>query len=595
MKLSSSLKRITCFILAVLMLLAAAGCSEEAPKKKKKKVVKKKVVIIKKEENDDDDTQSDFVIEDDFDDLEEEDTYTRPVRPLPDVEVGDDYAEPVEPEFDSSYATLNLTNDYVIVYAYENWDNRYEGKNGGANGTPIAVTQTANNRVTANNLQSFLKTAYNVKLDVVLDTDPKADAATKKILVGDTKFYKSKLSEKEFAVNVSGENLIFEGGHFAMVEKAVKWFQTVEAKDGKVATLTSKENDFKSTVTLNGKTFNYVWGDEHDGNGVVNDDKWVQVGHGISSSHPVQDLTNVFDDERFNALENGRMRLSAERYYDETDPVVGYAISGATQTSDTMLFRNGYVEFRARLPYRRGAFPAIWSLSTDNSLVKNVPNYTVDDGYGVYKNRVWNIEIDLFESFADTEFMTTTVHKWYQEIEDYKVVDGKPTAKVILDFGNNNRLDIFDKLKDLSTLSSSMYTCAYSTAYDYNWRYYFENPDTLNNEYHVYSYLYTSDHVTFYIDGNKFLEFDWDPAYDYKNNVDVSKNNNGVGFNFWHYLIYDMNIYTEGRYGQSSFPGIDHIATSEDFPIHMYVDYVRLYQDLDDTSMALHYPAAQVN
>ncbi len=589
MRLNISLKKVTCFLLAVLMLLAATGCSGTA-KKKKKKVVKKKVVVVQK--NEDDNINEPVVDFEDENKDKDEDEEIRLVRPLPEVDTTEKYVEPVVPEFDSSYATLNLTDDYVIVYAVETWQNRYEGKNGGTNGTNISVANTANNRVTANDIKAFIKNEYKLNLPVVKDTDPAAAAATKKILVGDTAFYKSSLADNEFAVKVSGDNLIFEGGHFAMVEKASKWFQTVDVQDGKVATLKSKNIDFTSTVTLDGKTYNYVWGDEHDGNGVVNNDKWVQIGHGISSSHPVSDLTNVFGDERFNALENGRMRLSAERYYDETDPVVGYAISGATQTSDAMLFRNGYVEFRARLPYRRGAFPAIWSLSTESTLSKSVPNYAVDDGYGVYKNRVFNIEIDLFESFADEEFMTSTIHKWYQNIEDYNASTN--VGKVILDFGNGEKIDIYDKLKTVEgTLGSSMYTCAYSTAYNYNWRYYFDNPETLNNEYHVYAYLYESDHISFFIDGEKFLEFDWDIAYDYKDNIDVSRNNNGVGYNFWHYLIYDMNIYTEGRYGQSSFPGIDAIATNEDFPIDMYVDYVRIYQDLADPSMALYYPAAQ--
>ncbi|MDO4607767.1 MAG: hypothetical protein Q4B40_01070 [Clostridia bacterium] len=583
MKLNSSFKKILCFLLAVLMVVATVGCAgETAQKKKKKKIIKKKVIVVANNDN--------VVFENlTLDSTDDTATESRPERPLPDVATNKDkYVEPVVPEFSSEYVDLNLTNDYVIVYSLENWNGRYEGKNGGSNGTPISVSKTANNYVTANDLKVFFKDKYKLNLSVVEDTDPIATSATKKIILS----VSSSLKENEFLVRVDGDDLIFEGGHFAMVEKAAKWFQTVEVKTGKVATLKSKNNDFKSTVTLDNVKYDYVWGDEHDGSGVLNKDKWVQIGHGISSSHEIHDLANVFDDERFNALENGRMRLTADRYYDESDSVVGYAISGNTNTSDAMLFRNGYVEFRARLPYNRGAFPAIWSLSTESTLSKSVPNYAVDDGYGVYKNRVWNIEIDLFESFADTEFMTTTIHKWYQNIEDY---DPKTNVgKVILDFGNGERVDIYDKLKTVEgTLGSSMYTCAYSTAYDYNWRHYFENLETLNNEYHVYAYLYESDHISFFIDGEKFLDFDWDVAYDYKNNIDVSRNNNGVGYNFWHYLIYDMNVYTPGRYGNSSFPGPDSIVTNDDLPLNMYVDYVRIYQDLDDTSMSLYYPAAQ--
>ncbi len=582
MNFNSSFKKILCFLLAVLMVIATVGCAgDTATKKKKKKVIKKKVIVVTKDDN---------VVFDNvgFDTDDNEEESPRPERPLPEVITVNKYVEPVVPEFTSEYVDLTLSNDYVIVYSLDKWEDRYEGKNGGKNGTPISVTTTANNRVTANALRVFLKDKYNIALDVVKEGDAQNSA---KMIVLKTS---NSLKENEFKVYVEGDDLIFEGGHFAMVEKAVKWFQTVDVKDGKVATLKSTSNDFKATVTLDGVEYDYVWGDEHDGEGVLNSDKWVQVGHGISSSHPISDLTNVFDDERFNALENGRMRLTADRYYDESDSVVGYAMSGATQTSDTMLFRNGYVEFRARLPYARGAFPAIWSLSTETTLSKSVPNYSIDDGYGIYKNRVWNIEIDLFESFADEDHMTTTIHKWYQNIENYRVVDNKPVAQVLLDFGNGDVIDVFDKLKTTEgTLGSSMYTCAYSTAYDYNWQHYFENVNTLNNEYHVYAYLYESDRISFFIDGKKFLDFPWDPGYDFKENYDYSRNNNGVGYNFWHYLIYDMNIYTMGRYGESSFPGVDRIATNDDLPHNMYVDYVRIYQDLDEPSMALYYPAAQ--
>ena len=66
---------------------------------------------------------------------------------------------------------------------------------------------------------------------------------------------------------------------------------------------------------------------------------------------------------------------------------------------------------RARLPYRRGAFPALWTMSKPDN--KQLPNYYFNDGYGQYNKLFWTIEFDLFESFADADHMTTTLHKWY--------------------------------------------------------------------------------------------------------------------------------------------------------------------------------------
>ena len=91
------------------------------------------------------------------------------------------------------------------------------------------------------------------------------------------------------------------------------------------------------------------------------------------------------------------------------------------------------------------------------------------------------------------------------------------------------------------------------------------------------------------MDGVPFLDFDWDPAYDYKDTDgdgikdDISRNNNGVGYNLWHYFLVDMMIYTPNNFKidtpRKIIPG--------DCPFNLYIDYVRFYQDLDDTSQAV--------
>lgn len=599
MNLSSSLKKIICFLLAVLMLVAATGCGQTTTTKKKKKKVIKKVIVEENNDNTINNNNNSSIIIDTSDDDDDDDEYEaeptfRPERPLPEVaEEKEEYVEPVVPEFDYEYKKLSLSEDYVIVYSFDEWKNRYEGKDSAGNGK--AVSYTYNNRIVAEDLKDYFKDNYNLNLQVVKDTDNLAKSATKRILVGDTAYHKTTLTEQEFEVNVIGDDLVFEGGHFTMVEKAVKWFVTIDVEDGKVATLSGKADDFKSVVTLdNGITYTYVWGDEHDGNGVEDDDKWFQNSHKADN-----DITNVFNDERFQALENGRLRLTGDRYFDETDADIGWAFSGSPQTSEAMLFRNGYVEFRARLPYARGAFPAIWTMSSIEALTKNVPNYDVDDGYGAYKNLVWTIEFDLFESFSDYDHMTTTVHKWYngnlpdgsKRYEGY--VDANTPYKLwVINPNTNEKINIFDKLAfPYYNANASQMTCAYSARHNYNWKYYFDDVENLNNEYHVYSYLYTSDHVSVYIDGNKFLDFDWDPNYDYIDGQDASFNNGGVGYNLWHYLIYDMMMYTPVKYPSRVDDGT--AVTIDDVPHNMYIDYVRIYQDLDDPSMALYFPAAQ--
>ena len=728
MNFNSTLKKVVCFLLAVLMLLSAVACKGTGKKKVIKKVKKKVIVVTPPaDDNTNDDNSGDLIIDPDDDVTDGDEEQFRPQRKLPTVETEKEeyYVEPIIPEFDYELKNLTITNDYVIVYSYEKWENRYESKN--KDGSKREISETAFSRIAANDLAVYFNENFALTLKVVRDTDPIAQSATKKILVGDTVFYKSKLAENEFAVNIVGENLVFEGGHFAMVEKAVDWYQTVDVKQGQVATLSGKQDSFKSYITLNGVRYDYVWGDEFDGEEFNDEDKWAQGTFGLERQ---DDMLNIFNDPQFQYIENGKLRLTGDRYFDEGNAKIGYATSGQIDTDGKMLFRNGYYEFYARLPYTRGGFPAIWTMTADAIGQENVPNYKYDDGYGIYSKRVWDLEFDLFESFADSDHMTTTIHKWYtprrnttftkdttdltleeelmvemdranikgydlegnpvakynwvydapsdkhiktetiggttynvyyyndngvkkyvnqKEIDDQNAaiaegsltIDEKETWQYKLDKGiikqahmryvvvmdvyngtgdrndsrNYTKIDTFKyRLSPFTNLGNSMCTYAYQFSYYGNkgdaqsdlvgskrrqdddglygdWRWYF-NESTINNEYHLYALLLTPEHCTVYMDGTPFLDFDWDPAYDYKDldgdgkGDDISANNNGVGFNFWQYFLIDMMIYTPNNFKIDDFRKLQ----AGDVPLHLYIDYVRAYHDLDDDSQAIYFP-----
>lgn len=716
MNFNISMKKLICFLLAVMMLLTTVACKDTGKKKKVIKKVKKKVIVVQDDSTDN--NNSNIVVDDDKDE-DTEPEKVRPKRKLPEVAAAkEEYVEPIIPEFESEYKELNITNDYVIVYSFEKWDNRYESKN--PDGSKRAVTETAFNRVAANDLATFFNEKCGLELKVVKDTTQEAQNATKKIVVGDALGYKSSLAENEFAVKVVGSDLVFEGGHFAMVEKAVDWFRTVEVKAGQVATLTGKQDNFKSTITLNGVQYDYVWGDEFDGEEFNDYDKWAQSTFGLERQ---DDMLNIFNDPQFQYVENGKLRLTGDRYYDEGNAAIGYATSGQIDTDGKMLFRNGYYEFYARLPYTRGGFPAIWTMTTDATGQENVPNYNYDDGYGIYSKRVWDLEFDLFESFADSDHMTTTIHKWYTPrrnttiskdpidltLEEEMMVeadrlnvkgtDGKDRYNWVYDApsgyclktetiggvaynvfyyvengqkkyvnqkeiddqnaqltageitmaeeqtwqymldegilkqahrrfviemnvlqadGSYQKVDTFKyRLSPFTNMGNSMNTYAYQFSYYGNkgdaqsglsgsnrrkdddgvygdWRWYF-NEETINNEYHLYGLHLTSDHCTVSMDGTPFLSFDWDPAYDYKDldgdgkGDDISNNNNGVGFNFWQYFLIDMMIYTPNNFKIDDYRKLQ----AGDTPLHLYIDYVRAYQDLDDDSQAIYCPIAE--
>lgn len=668
MNLNSSLKKLICFLLAMLMLVGTVGCKDKGSSTTKKKVIKKKVIVVQNDDttdNNQDNSNTDVVVPETNTGDSNVVTTKRAERPLP--EVADDGYEilddPIVDEFSYEYQDFKLTRDYVIIYGLTEWDGRYEGylNYGAANQTERVIEYTAENRLAANDIKTWVKDNYNMELEVYRDTEY-ADAVNKgiltgnekKILVGDSAYHTSKLAENEFAVKISGDNLVFDGGHYAMVESAVDWFRSVEIKDGKVAILTSKENNFKSQIVLDGVTYDYIWGDEFDGYEFNDDEKWAQSTFGLNRQ---DDMANIFGDPKFQYVENGKIRLTGDRYYDEGNGAIGYATSGQIDTDSSALFRNGYFEFYARLPYRRGGFPAIWTMTADANN-KNVFNYTVNDGYGIYSKRAWDLEFDLFESFADADHMTTTIHKWYKNSgittlsttavalteEEIAMVEADQAATkkgdgqwqyatpltntdsngnkilatydedalirypITFNFGEGDVVDTFKyRLSPYTNMSSSMATYAYSFSYTGtkgaytrrqdatggtygDWRWYF-NEETINNEYHLYAFKYTSTHCTVYMDGEAFLDFDWDPAFDYKDldgdgkGDDISRNNNGVGFNFWQYFLIDMMIYTPGNFN------VDYARKIQvgDCPFNLYIDYVRFYQDLDDPSQAVHF------
>ena len=574
-------KKIICLSLAVIMLLSTVGCVKVVKRKPKKKVVVTEEIIVNNNQSSD----NNFVNDDtDYDDYYEEENEERvwPERPLPEKKKKkvEKYQEVFKPEFDYDYADWAGPDGYVVVYSHKE----------------------TNNRIPAANLVTYFKDNYNISLGIpVKDNSPEAQDATKKILVGDTIFKTTSLKDNEYAVTLCDNgDIFFEGGHYAMVESAEEWFESVEIKSGKVATLKGDNDLFKSTITLGGKTYNYVWGDEFDGSALVDEEKWSQGPFSIKS-----DMAQVHGDRHFNSVENGRLRMTADVYYDETNGEVNYAISGTTETSSTMSFRNGYVECRVRMPYDKGAFPAIWTMTSGNGLEKQLPNYEKDDGFGVYKNRVWDLEFDLFETFSDEDKFTTTMHKWYTNVGNYRVEDGKEKIDVFFDFGDGKNINIKDKLlfPDWNTSATST-TSAYYWAYSgdpskysgringsrpYEWIFTEEEQKTINQEYHVYSYLYTGNHCTVYFDGEEFLDFDWDPAFDYIDNIDISKNNNGVGYNLWHYMIFDMMIYTPARTDKNA----DDIVDPSVMPHNMFIDYLRIYQDPTDASQALYFPNGQ--
>lgn len=550
MNIKFSLKQIVCFLLAVAMLFATVGCKEETTKKKKKKIVKKQVIVVQDDEN----TSSDNTTTDNSNnnsDIEYPDydssATTTVRRKIPTLDLDEEeYVEVFLPEFESKSVDWAGPADYTIVYDADE----------------------SLNRVLANKLMTFFKDSDNVILEVKPDTDESIVNNGKLILVGDTLYKSSALKETEFAVTVlSNGNVFFEGGHTTMVEKAVDWFRTVERESGKLATLGGTQDDFVTNVNLFGDDYVYVWGDEFDGEELYDDSKWSQL---VRNEYP--DLKIVHNDSHFQYVEGGRLRITADRYFDPSNGEIGWAAHGSCNSQNDMIFQNGYLEIKARIDYGQGSFPALWLMTNSSPLEQYVPNYEQ------YKDRYFNLETDIFEFFGKGTHAAANMHKWYRH--DGK--DGDPiydeNGKVI---GHKviaaNGVDITDYYGKNSTWSGGKYS-----SFVWEWpdnvntfNFSEAETETLYKDYHLYQMLYTEDSVKFGIDNEWYCEWPLEVAFDYLEGTDPTNNNNGVGYNLWHYLYLDQYCYPPSRIDVK---GADAIVTSESVPLNSYIDYVRLYQ-----------------
>ena len=582
MKNNVSVKRIVCFLLAIAMLISVIGCSES--KKKKQKVVIRNNIIVRDENTDDtiDDGSSEPV--DDLDDVVE-----RAKRELlrteeePEVIPFDELhkEEPV-PEF--TYKNVDFAGnlaDYVIVYS------NAKDKNGAS----------TNARVLAEKLASFFKDNDGVTIPV---KEEKTVAGTEKmIIVGDTAYYKSNLSEKEFAVNIKGDKIVFEGGHIVMAEKAVDWFRTIKREKGKIATLSGKQDDFKSTITLQNydKELVYVWGDEFDGDELVDRSKWH-----IGKHMPSWGDLEFIDTDEVCYVKDGRLRMTAIRYLSENSADYGWASCGSYDTEDTMAYRNGYIEFDAKISYTKGIIMPLWLMSNPDAGLL-IPK----EQYGV----AWTLEFDIFETFANGNQWDVSIHKYYKPYNysyNGKLIsnglvhtstdeNGNPVEKTtfhgeLIYYNipgeaeprfNNFHTTIVGGWAGWGYITSwrnaykEVNNPHYDPSEDKKQQYKFTGKELeeLNDSYHRYGLLYTKEGYKMYIDGKCWLERDW--VYDWDGKSKALNDNNGWGYNLFYYLIMNQHPYTPN----SPYSPEMHID-GHDAPISSFINSVRIYQVADE-------------
>ncbi len=576
MKLNISIKRTICFLLALLMLFSVVGCKEKKKSNKKKVVVRDKLIVKDDKDDNTNNNSTNSDISDSNNKVEQTTTRKRELLKAEEepetIPFDELHKETFYPEFTSQSVDWDGPEGYVIVYSSAP----------DKNGAPT------NARVLANKLATFFKDKDNVELPVYKDTDPALQGVTKMIIVGDTAYYKSDLPETKFAVNLKGDKLVFEGGHIVMAEKAVDWFRTVKREAGKVVTLSGESDDFVSTKTIDGQKYVYVWGDEFDGEELCDDSKWC-MNDSMASMN--SDLAAV-NSEEFCYVENGRLRLTADRYLSEDNDQDVYAFNGGYVTNDTMSFKNGYIEFDAKLAYTRGILPPIWLMSNP------------EEGTAIPREQytaAWTVEVDIFETFANGNRWDVSFHKYYKDYDitvdgvrytngiTHQVADsdGNIVNKIFYNgeeiysdagIGTTNKLIVREgRYAPWGTITS--WRDHYDTTEEKKQQYIFEGEalEKLNDTYHTYGYLHNSEGYKIYLDGECWLEREWDTSWD---GLDCN-NNNGWGYELFYRLLLNQYLYSAGSTASAPI-----ITDNKTLPISSWYDNIRLYQLPDDIAIS---------
>ncbi len=191
-----------------------------------------------------------------------------------------------------------------------------------------------------------------------------------------------------------------------------------------------------------------------------------------------------------------------------------------------MVYKYGYLEMRAKVPFKKGMWPSFW-LRPDTA---------------PWNKATYSGEIDIFEVSADNSF-STGLHKWYRKD------DGTFSNSAISGRGN--------------ILEGAL-------------RYSFDNTD-IANEYHIYGFEWTPDYMAFYVDNRLYCKIDiTDETGEYDQNVP------GMDcFRSYYYICLNNWVFTDSE--QYWMP--DRAETLPDFAqdgIDYRIDYIRLYQNKNE-------------
>jgi beta-glucanase (GH16 family) len=414
------------------------------------------------------------------------------------------------------------------------------------------IVYAANDAEAKTAAESFKTKMAEKGLNLAVYADTALSATEYEVLFGNTnRGLEEELGEGIFTVTVSdnGSKVIFSSGSSNALANAVKDFAQFYS-DGFAPIITgfhTYEGSVSLKTALRGsstKNYTAVWGDEFYG-ADLNQYKWdCNINRSHMGAYP--DMVLLDDDETVNVAE-GRLRMTAKQYSVDGNEAVKFAAPASVHTKGLMEYKYGYVEIRAKVPFRKGIWPSFW-MKADTVL-------------GGRANYDYMVEIDMFEVFGNTSQLASNIHKWYsaQGKAKYGLTDSQTHIMHRDDATGNWLGNLFDK--------------------------YTNGEDTVNvsgtpEDWHTYGMGWDANYLYMYVDQTLFKRYAISGSSAAKNNFGSDAANRDSDMSGFHdplYVIFNNHVFTE----QASWKPHTITGYESNVPAHYDIDYFRLYQASD--------------
>ncbi len=294
----------------------------------------------------------------------------------------------------------------------------------------------------------------------------------------------------------------------------------------------------KKTVTND--SYQLVWFDDFGGN-TINDKNWTlfpraSYAENVFYTYDPANMKVASGNLNLTSIKNPYYNPQGDSLYAKSE----FLVTGSVQTENKMSFKYGYLEIRAKVPFKEGCWPSFW-LRSDNATGKR-------------ENAPYEVEIDIFEVFGSTNSLRSNLHQHY-------AIDTGRTDGL-----GNPIIEYTDKQTTGAAINQEEF-------------YTFANADKLYDEYHTYGFEWTPDKMVIYIDGVKNCEWKLDAASLSAYGLDPDTSGLDTTMN----VLFGNNLIT--KYTED----LEDPTCMEDYadtnlPAEFDVDYIRLYQKNDGLS-----------